>query len=87
MVSDETWTKLIKAAHDASHEEALGRLSDKIEKTTAKVEDLTARQGQLLEKLATGELTARLRRLDSYANKARFGLADSKDRISREEQE
>ena len=75
------------APHDASHEEALGRLSDKIEETTARVEDLMTRQGQLLEKLATDELTARLRRLDSYANKARFGLADSKDRVSREEQE
>jgi tetratricopeptide (TPR) repeat protein len=75
------------AAHDASHEEALNRLSDKIEKTTARVEDLIARQGRVLEQLATDELTARLRRLDGYANKARFGLADSKDRVGREEQE
>jgi hypothetical protein len=44
-----------------------------------------ARQGQLLEKLALDELTARLRRLDVYASKARFGLADSRDRLQRQD--
>jgi predicted negative regulator of RcsB-dependent stress response len=71
----------------ASHEETLDSLSGRIEETIDRVEDLMARQGRLLEKMATDELTARLRRLDVYASKARFGLADSKDRVQREERQ
>ena len=75
------------AAHGASHEDALDSLSDRIETTFDDVENLMARQGRVLETLATDELTARLRRLDVYASKARFGLADSRDRVQREAQQ
>ena len=72
------------AAYHASNEDALDSLSARIEANYDAIENLMARQGRLLEKLATDELTARLRRLDVYASKARFGLADSRDRIQRE---
>ena len=72
------------AAHDASHADTVDSLSARIEAAYNEVEDLMAQQGRLLEKLATDELTTRLRRLDVYASKARFGLADSRDRIQRE---
>lgn len=68
----------------ADREELVDDLAGRIEKTTDRVDDLVARQGRLLEKLARDELTARLRRLDVYAGKARFGLADSKDRVQRQ---
>jgi chromosome segregation ATPase len=71
----------------AGYDEPLDSLSGKIEEATGKIETLVARQGRLLEKLASDELTARLRRLDVYASKARFGLADSKDRIQRQGQQ
>lgn len=67
--------------------ETLDKLSEKIELAIDTIDGLMSRQGQLLEKQAIDELTARLRRLDNYANKARFGLADSKDRVSLETQE
>ena len=72
------------AAHDGSRVGAVDSLSARIEATYNNAADLMTRQGRLLEKRATDELTARLRRLDVYASKARFGLADSQDRIQRE---
>lgn len=69
----------------ASHEETLDSLSVRITVAIDNVDDLLERQGRLLEKLALDELTSRLRRLDVYASKARFGLADSKDRLQRQD--
>lgn len=68
-------------------EARLTRLREHYTETADKIDDLLLRQGRLLEKLASDELTARLRRLDVYASKARFGLADSKDRVQREGQQ
>lgn len=64
--------------------EPLDSLASSTENTLGKIESLMERQGALLEKLASDELTRRLRRLEVYASKARFGLADSKDRITRD---
>ncbi len=78
-----------RAAADSFEDygEPVARLSNKTEKAIATIDDLMAKQGKLLEKLASDELKARLRRLDVYAGKARFGLADSKDRITREDEQ
>ncbi len=48
-----------------------------------KVNDLTARQGQVLEIMAINELTRRRARLEEFQVKARFGLADSYDRAGK----
>jgi predicted negative regulator of RcsB-dependent stress response len=74
-----------ETAGTVSDTESLDSLSGRIERTSNTVDNLMARQGQLLEKLALDELTARLRRLDVYASKARFGLADSRDRLQRQD--
>jgi predicted negative regulator of RcsB-dependent stress response len=65
---------------------SLAELPAKIRHSTADVENLLTRQGRLLESLATDELSARRRRLEVYADKARFGLADSYDRANQVEQ-
>ncbi len=48
-----------------------------------KVEELMARQGQMLENMAVNELSKRRDRLDELQVKARFALADSYDRASK----
>jgi hypothetical protein len=48
-----------------------------------KVNDLMARQGQVLEIMAINELTRRRDRLEEFQVKARFGLADSYDRAGK----
>ena len=73
------------AARASNDTESLDSQSGRVERTISTVNNLIARQGQLLEKLALDELTARLRRLDVYASKARFGLADSRDRLQRQD--
>ena len=72
---------------DAGFEEPLNNLSAQSREAMGRIEDLMTRQGRFLEQLATDELVARLRRVESYASKARFGLADSKDRIARQDQQ
>jgi len=67
----------------AGYDKPLGELSDATDNAIGIVGNLMERQGKLLEKLATDELAARQRRLEVYAGKARFGLADSMDRITR----
>ena len=68
----------------SGYDEALDNLSNSTRETATRIDNLLARQGALLEKLASDELTRRLRRLEVYAGKARFGLADSKDRVTRD---
>ena len=46
------------------------------------IDQLMARQGRLLERVAIDELSARRSRLENYGDKARFALADSYDRAS-----
>ena len=61
----------------------LSELPKKISDAIDDVEDLIARQGRVLEALAANELEARRRRLEVYAEKARFGLANSHDRANK----
>lgn len=77
-----------KRAHEAATDsymgygKALGELPAKIRESSSGVETIMTRQGRLLDSLATNELTARHRRLEVYADKARFGLANSQDRAN-----
>jgi hypothetical protein len=54
----------------------------RVSKAAEEIELLMARQGHLLEVTAIDELIARRSRLESYADKARFALADSYDRAT-----
>ena len=71
----------------AGYDDSMEGLTERTQGAASNIDDLMARQGELLEKLASDELTARLRRLDVYAGKARFGLADSRDRVQREDRQ
>jgi hypothetical protein len=54
-----------------------------IREARAKVKELMARQGHMLEIMAVNELTTRLERLTEFQIKARFAMADSYDRATR----
>ena len=57
-------------------------LRAKVADATQKIDLLMTRQGHLLELVAVEELIARRSRLENYADKARFALADSYDRAT-----
>ena len=78
----ERYKRARKAATDSymGYGKALGELPAAVRESIGEVENIMTRQGRLLESLATDELTARRRRLEVYADQARFGLADSYDR-------
>ena len=50
-----------------------------------KIDELMARQGHMLEVMAVNELTGRRERLAEFQIKARFALADSYDRATRDQ--
>jgi predicted negative regulator of RcsB-dependent stress response len=85
----ERYKRAYKAATDSytGYGEPLGELPVKIRDSIDDVENLLASQGRLLESLATNELLNRRRRLEVYADKARFGLANSYDRANQEAQQ
>ena len=78
-----------KAATDSytGNGKSLAELPAKIRNSSDEVENLLTRQGRLLESLATDELSARRRRLEVYADKARFALANSYDQANKVDQE
>ena len=80
----EKYKRAHKAASDSymGYGEPLGELPVKVRDSIDDVENLMSSQGRLLESLATNELSARRRRLEIYADKARFGLANSYDRAN-----
>jgi len=63
----------------------LVRLRTRVDEALAKVTLLMARQGHLLETVAIQELQARRERLDKYQTQARFAVADSYDRATRQQ--
>lgn len=77
----ERYKRARKAAADSyiGYGEPLSELPVKVRDSIADVESLMTSQGHLLESLATNELSDRRRRLEVYADKARFGLAKSYD--------
>jgi hypothetical protein len=56
-----------------------------IQKAREKVKELMARQGHMLETMAVNELTRRRERLTEFQIKARFAMADSYDRATRDQ--
>jgi len=56
-----------------------------IQKAREKVGELMARQGHMLETMAVNELTTRRERLTEFQIKARFAMADSYDRATRDQ--
>jgi hypothetical protein len=66
------------------YETPLGRLETRVAEALGEVSLLMARQGRALELVAIDELVARRERLETYEDQARFALADSYDRATRE---
>ena len=66
----------------SGYDTALAELPKQARESLDHIQELVTLQGHKLESLATNELTARRRRLEVYADKARFGLADSYDRAN-----
>ena len=65
------------------YDEVISRKRLQIGKALEKVDELMARQGNMLETMAVNELTARLERLAEFQIKALFAMADSYDRATR----
>jgi predicted negative regulator of RcsB-dependent stress response len=81
------YDQYVRARQAATHsyvgyEKPIERLRVRVSKAAEEIELLMARQGHLLEVTAIDELIARRSRLESYADKARFALADSYDRAT-----
>lgn len=66
------------------YEEGISRLWARIGGAHEKMEELMDRQGHMLEAMAVNELTRRRERLSACEIKARFAMADSYDRATRE---
>src|SRR5437867_277901 len=58
-------------------------LRKRVEDALPRVEDLMARQGQMIQTVAINQLEARRERLVAQQTEARYGVADSYDRASR----
>ena len=67
------------------YDEVISRKRLQIGKALEKVDELMARQGNMIETMAVNELTARLERLTDFQIKARFAMADSYDRAIRDQ--
>ena len=61
----------------------IGSLRTRVADALERLEGLRARQGHVLEVVASRELEARRERLAAYQNQARFAFADSYDRASK----
>jgi predicted negative regulator of RcsB-dependent stress response len=86
MVQDE-YDEYVRNRQAASHsyvgyDKPMQRLRADVEASVEKIDQLMARQGHLLEVLATEQLVARRDHLENYGDKARFALADSYDRAT-----
>ena len=66
------------------YEQGISRLWARIGGAHEKLEELMDRQGNMLEAMAVNELTRRRERLSACEVKARFAMADSYDRATRE---
>jgi hypothetical protein len=65
------------------YDDVIRRQRTLIRKAWEKVDELMARQGEMLETMAVNELNRRLDRLAEFQIKARFAMADSYDRATR----
>src|SRR5881409_3044597 len=61
----------------------IGRLRERVGDALQRVDILMARQGHMIETVASNQLQARRERLVDQQNQARYGVADSYDRAAR----
>jgi hypothetical protein len=67
------------------YDEVIRRQRIRIADARERVEELMARQGNMLEVMALNELTRRRERLEEFQVKARFAMAESYDRATRDQ--
>jgi hypothetical protein len=67
------------------YDASIGRLRQRVDAALEKVDRLQARQGHLIETVAIDVLQARRERLVAYQEQARFAVADSYDRATRQQ--
>jgi tetratricopeptide (TPR) repeat protein len=84
------YESFVRTRQEATHsyvgyDAAIGRLRQRVDTALAKVERLQARQGHLIETVAIDVLQARRERLVTYQEQARFAVADSYDRATRQQ--
>jgi tetratricopeptide (TPR) repeat protein len=82
------YDSFVRARQAATHsyvgyDDQISRLRQRVEDGKQRVDDLMARQGQMIETVAISQLAARRERLVAQQTEARFGVADSYDRASR----
>jgi len=88
----EKYDAFVRARQAATHSymgytKPVGRLRTQTAASIDRIDMLLARQGRILELVAIDELVARRDRLEGFRDKARFALADSYDRATREQQQ
>jgi tetratricopeptide (TPR) repeat protein len=66
------------------YDDQIARLRRRVNDAQKRVDSLMARQGQMIETVAINQLEARRERLVAQQNQARYGVADSYDRASRQ---
>ena len=86
-IAHEQHNQYVRARQAATHsyvgyDTPIKLLRSQVGDTIQKIDQLMARQGQLLEVVAIDELTARRSRIENFRDKARFALADSYDRAT-----
>jgi predicted negative regulator of RcsB-dependent stress response len=62
----------------------IARLRERVADSMKRVDDLMTRQGEMIESVAINQLESRRERLVTQQNQARYGVADSYDRASRQ---
>lgn len=67
----------------ADYDRPIAGLRTRIDGSLERLETLMARQGHVLEAVASRELRLRRERLEAYLNQARFAFADSYDRAAK----
>ncbi|MDX2493859.1 MAG: hypothetical protein QNK27_02735 [Desulfuromusa sp.] len=68
------------------YDKSIRRQRVRITESQSQVKKLMARQGHLLEVMAVSELSKRRERLEEFQVKARFAMADSYDRATRDQE-
>src|SRR5262249_57161862 len=66
------------------YNDQIARLRERVGDAQKRVDVLMTRQGQMIETVAISQLEARRDRLVAQQNQARYGVADSYDRASRQ---
>lgn len=85
------YTSFVRGRQAATHsfqgyDEDLQRQNIRVKAGLERLEELMNRQGYMLEVMAVNELTGRRDRLEEYLVKARFAMADSYDRATRDQE-